>query len=75
MDAKFNEWQSEVYKDKHRFKVICAGRRSGKSVLARTIVYKWATEKPGRYWIVSPTYKQAKSIHWSEAVKEYQNNG
>ena len=70
MDAKFNEWQSEVYKDKHRFKVICAGRRSGKSVLARTIVYKWATEKPGRYWIVSPTYKQAKSIHWSEAVKE-----
>lgn len=59
----------DVAKDKHRFKVICAGRRAGKSVLARTLIYSWMKE-PGVYWIVSPTYKQAKSIHWREVLKE-----
>ncbi|MCK4814127.1 phage terminase large subunit, partial [bacterium] len=70
MKIKLNEWQLKVAKDKHRFKVICAGRRSGKSVLLRLTLLKWAVEKSGVYWVVSPTYKQAKSIHWLEAKKE-----
>jgi hypothetical protein len=62
--------QAKVAEDTHRFKVICAGRRWGKSVLSRMIVLQWATKTPGLYWIVSPTYKQAKMIHWREIAKE-----
>jgi hypothetical protein len=67
---QLNEWQLEVANDVHRFKVICAGRRSGKSVLSRMQVLQWATSSPGLYWIVSPTYKQSKQIHWRELAKE-----
>jgi len=65
-----NGGQYDVAHDNHRFKVICAGRRWGKSVLSRMIVLKWATEAEGLYWVVSPTYKQAKMIHWREIQKE-----
>lgn len=70
LKIKLNKWQRDVEKDEHRFKVICAGRRSGKSVLSRMIILKWATEKPGVYWIVSPNYKQSKMIHWHELQRE-----
>lgn len=70
MEVKLNTWQLEVAKDKHRFRVICAGRRSGKSVLARLTLLKWALENIGTYYLVSPTYRQAKEIHWREFVKE-----
>lgn len=64
MRVPFTHWQTEVAQDNHRFRIICAGRRSGKSTLAQWIVLKWATEKPGLYWIVSPTYRSGKMIHW-----------
>lgn len=70
MQIKLNKWQYEVYADKHRFRVICAGRRSGKSVLSRTIVLDWALKQVGTYWIVSPNYKQSKMIHWKELQRE-----
>jgi PBSX family phage terminase large subunit len=66
MNVKLNPWQLSVAKDPHRFKVICAGRRSGKSTYAQLQVLKWALEKVGVYYIVSPTYKQSRSVHWRE---------
>ena len=39
-------------------------------MVSRMIVLKWALEKSGVYYIVSPTYKQAKSIHWLDLQKE-----
>lgn len=69
MKAKLHKTQFEVATDPHRFKVICAGRRWGKSVLSRLIVLKWAIERPGLYWIVSPTYQQGKDIHWLQGFK------
>lgn len=69
MEIKLSRWQTEVWDDPHRFKVICAGRRSGKSTLAQLITLTWAQENVGYYYIVSPTYKQAKSIHWNELKK------
>lgn len=66
MKKKLHKGQYEVATDEHRFKVICAGRRWGKSTLAQLIVLQWATKQVGLYYIVSPTYKQAKSIHWRE---------
>lgn len=69
MEIHLSKWQTTVWNDTHRFKVICAGRRSGKSVLSQLVVINWAQETPGNYYIVSPTYKQAKSIHWNEIRK------
>lgn len=64
MQVKLHPGQLEVANDPHRFRIICAGRRWGKSVVAQLITLKWATENPGVYWIVSPTYRQGKQIHW-----------
>jgi len=64
MIVKLHDTQITVANDTHRFRIVCAGRRWGKSTLAQLIVLKWAAEKPGLYWIVSPTYKQSKQIHW-----------
>lgn len=62
---KLHNGQAEVLKDTHRFKVICAGRRWGKSVFSQLIAIRWALNNPsGTVWIVSPTYRQGKQIHW-----------
>jgi phage terminase large subunit len=55
----------------HRYVVVRAGRRFGKSALALNIVFREALNNPGRYWIVAPEYKQAKSIYWRDLVDEY----
>lgn len=34
------------------------------------IVLQWALREQGIYWIVSPTYKQSKMIHWRDYLKE-----
>src|SRR4030042_614646 len=70
MKVILSKWQDEVASDPHRFRVICAGRRSGKSVLARLTLLKWSLEHVVTYYLVSPTYRQAKSIHWVELRKE-----
>lgn len=66
MQVNLSSWQTEVWEDKHRFKVVCAGRRSGKSTLAILQIIAWANEEKGLYWIVSPTYKQTKQVFWKE---------
>lgn len=56
---------------KHRYVVVRAGRRFGKSALALNLVFREALANPGRYWIIAPEYKQAKSIYWRDLVDEY----
>lgn len=56
---------------KYRYLVIRAGRRFGKSSLALNLVLREAINSPGRYWIVAPEYKQAKSIYWRDLVDKY----
>lgn len=59
--------QHEVFADKTRFKVVCAGRRWGKSLLSRTALLDKATEKSGMIvWYVAPTYRMAKQIMWDD---------
>lgn len=63
--------QEELHNDSHRYKVIVAGRRFGKSVFARhEVLYKALFDKIGLYWIVNPTYRQGKQIHWDALKKE-----
>lgn len=60
--------QKEVHNNKSRFKVLNWGRRTGKSVFVINYTLLKAIESPGRYWIVAPTYKQAKNIYWYDIV-------
>lgn len=70
MKIHLSPWQTKVWKNPNRFRVVCAGRRSGKSVLAQLTVIHWATQEKGDYYIVAPTYRQAKEIHW-RGIQEY----
>jgi len=72
--VKLHQGQFEVASDPHRFKVVNAGRRWGKSVLSRMIMLKWALDNPGLYWIVSPTFQQGKDIHWMQGYKKELKN-
>lgn len=66
-----HEKQMLVHKSEARFVVLNTGRRFGKSIMAYNHVLKKCLEKPGRYWIVSPTYRQAKDIYWREIVQKF----
>jgi len=62
--------QFEVWQDPHRFKVVCAGRRWGKSTLA--IVSALSEIGKGEKKIgaiIAPTYQQAKDIYWRDPQK------
>lgn len=56
---------------KYRYVVVRAGRRFGKSALALNLVFREALNTPGRYWVVAPEYKQAKSIYWRDLVDKF----
>ncbi len=70
MKVHLHKGQADVAKSDARYKVVCAGRRWGKSVLARMWLLKLAAEERGTYWIVSPTYAMAKDIHWKQGLIE-----
>ena len=67
---KPHKFQKKLHDDKHRYIVVVAGRRFGKSVFARMHCILNALYEPGLYWIVNPTYRQGKQIHWHELKKE-----
>ena len=59
-------WQQQVWEDDTRFKVIAAGRRTGKSRLAAwMLIINALNEKPGGVFYVAPTQGQARDIMWS----------
>lgn len=68
------KWQSKVWKDDHRYKVINCGRRAGKSFLSSLKMLHYATENQKKIvWYLAPTYRQAKTIMWqmlNEVVPE-----
>jgi PBSX family phage terminase large subunit len=65
-NLKLSYWQTQVFNDKHRFKVINCGRRAGKSYLVSVEILRFASENDKSIvWYVSPTYKQSKAIMWS----------
>ena len=59
--------QSEVYSDPSRFKMLCSGRRFGKTHLCLVQLIVWAAMKSGTLnWYIAPTYKSAKQIAWRQ---------
>lgn len=65
--------QQAVHNDPKRFKVLNWGRRTGKSTLAIHETLKKAILHKGRYWIISPTYKQSKNIYWRSLINQIPN--
>jgi phage terminase large subunit-like protein len=65
LEIKLLPWQQDVWNDDTRFKVVAAGRRTGKSRLAAwmLIVEALQTNK-GHVWYVAPTQGQARDIMW-----------
>lgn len=61
--------QMEVYRDPHRFKVVVAGRRWGKTQLAKICLIKYARIKKRLIWYVAPSYRMARQIMWPDLVE------
>ena len=58
-------WQQEVWSSEARFKVIAAGRRTGKTRLAAWLLITSAlSEGKGSTFYVAPTQGQARDIMW-----------
>lgn len=57
--------QLEVFTDPHRFKVVVAGRRWGKSRLALyNLLIKGLESKDSDVYYIAPTFEQGKRIMW-----------
>lgn len=57
-------YQLSIHNSNSRFRVVVVGRRGGKTVLSINEMIKRSIQKPGLYWFVAPSYKQAKNIAW-----------
>jgi predicted phage terminase large subunit-like protein len=58
-------WQQEVFNDPARFKVVAAGRRTGKTRLAAwTLILNALQTERGNVFYVAPTQGQARDIIW-----------
>lgn len=56
--------QAIVYRSKSRFKVVAAGRRFGKTILAGATMIRYSQVKKRLIWYVAPSYRMAKQIMW-----------
>lgn len=70
LNVQLLPWQQEVYSDPTRFKVVAAGRRTGKSRLAAwmLIISALQTDK-GQVFYVAPTQGQARDIMWQTLME------
>lgn len=60
--------QAEVFRSPHRFKVVVAGRRWGKTKLAAAELVRAARAPKQLVWYVAPTYRMAKQIMWIDLL-------
>jgi len=66
--------QKIIVKDTHRFRVVNAGRRFGKTILAvEELVYEATNRDNANIAYVAPTYGQAREISWELLKKRVQD--
>ena len=70
LNVELLPWQQDVFNDPTRFKIVAAGRRTGKSRLAAwmLILYGLQTKK-GQVFYVAPTQGQARDIMWQTLME------
>ena len=65
LNVKLLEWQKVVFSDPTRFKVVAAGRRTGKSRLAAWLLIINALQcDKGHVWYIANTQGQARDVLW-----------
>jgi hypothetical protein len=68
--------QKEIASHPARFKVLCAGRRSGKTILQIHGLGRFSATKPGLpQWYIAPTTEMARDIMWEEAKRKFMKLG
>lgn len=65
--------QDAIANDTHRFRVVVAGRRFGKTHLSIRELCYHAREPDQEVWYVAPTYRQAKQIVWRKLKHKLQD--
>jgi predicted phage terminase large subunit-like protein len=70
LNVELLPWQQDVFSDPTRFKIVAAGRRTGKSRLAAwlLIINALQTER-GHVFYVAPTQGQARDIMWQTLLE------
>jgi len=67
LNLQLTPWQEEVFKDPSRFKVVGAGRRTGKSHLAAVaLIINALNGQDGKVFYVAPTQGMARDIMWDK---------
>lgn len=66
---KPQDYQLDIHKSKHRYRVMIAGRRCGKTELALNELITKSGRNPGLYWYVTSSYRSAKAIAWRRLKK------
>ena len=66
MDLQLTKAQAQIALDPHRFRVICCGRRFGKTTLAIDQMKGRACIPNSKIAYVAPTYQQARDIAWTQ---------
>jgi predicted phage terminase large subunit-like protein len=70
LNVKLLNWQQEVFSDPTRFKIVAAGRRTGKSRLAAwKLILNALQAERGHVFYVAPTQGQARDIMWSTLLE------
>ena len=70
LNIKLLDWQQQVWSDGTRFKIVAAGRRTGKSRLAAWLLIVQALQTTkGHVFYVAPTQGQARDIMWSTLLE------
>ena len=70
LNVQLLPWQQEVFADETRFKVVAAGRRTGKSRLAAwMLIINALDSRPGQVFYVAPTQGQARDIMWQTLLE------
>jgi hypothetical protein len=65
--------QEAIATDQHRFRVVVAGRRFGKTHLSIRELCYHARKPNSEVWYVAPTYRQAKQIVWRKLKHKLQD--
>ena len=70
LNIELLDWQKQVWADDTRFKIVAAGRRTGKSRLAAWMLIVNALQADkGHVFYVAPTQGQARDIMWQTLLE------
>ena len=70
MDFQLHNAQKLIATDTHRFRVLCCGRRWGKTTLAIDQMKGRVSITDSQVAYVAPTYQQARDIAWNQLKKD-----